>query len=70
DIMFAYGMKLKEESLVHSWILDLSDARVQGLFTKEEWKEIRTYNVPKMPKFPKELAKHMVSYEIDDVEAL
>ncbi|RUS30866.1 hypothetical protein BC938DRAFT_478840 [Jimgerdemannia flammicorona] len=30
DIMIAYGVKLKEESLIHSWILDLSDTRLQG----------------------------------------
>ncbi|RUP45379.1 hypothetical protein BC936DRAFT_148253 [Jimgerdemannia flammicorona] len=71
DIMFAYGEKLKEESLIHSWILDLSDTRVQDLFTKEEWEEVRTHNMPKIPKVPKELAKHMVSYATkDDVRAL
>ncbi|KAG9286005.1 hypothetical protein G9A89_022681 [Geosiphon pyriformis] len=72
DIMFAYGVKLKEEkhALVHSWIFDLSDTRLQGLFTKEEWEEVKTYNMPKILKVPKELAKHMVSYATVDVRVL
>ncbi|RUS31851.1 hypothetical protein BC938DRAFT_476926 [Jimgerdemannia flammicorona] len=70
DIMFAYGVKLEEESLVHSWILDLSDTRLQGLFTREEWEEIRTHNMPKIPQIPKELAMHMVSYATVDVQVL
>ncbi|CAB4414240.1 unnamed protein product [Rhizophagus irregularis] len=62
DTMFRYGMKLNEESLIHSWILDLEDTRLKKLFTKEEWNEIKVCNINKVPKIPEDLAEHMVSY--------
>ncbi|PKY39711.1 hypothetical protein RhiirA4_538298 [Rhizophagus irregularis] len=70
DTMFRYGMKLNEESLIHSWILDLEDTRLKKLFTKEEWNEIKVCNINKVPKIPEDLAEHMVSYAENDLRAL
>ncbi|CAG8486407.1 11569_t:CDS:2 [Racocetra fulgida] len=62
DTIYEYGINLGEESLIHSWILDLEDVRLQQLFTTDEWHEIMTQNLQEVPKIPEELAQHMVLY--------
>lgn len=37
------------KSLIQSFVLDISDPKVQGLFTSEEWDEIRGHVLP-LPK--------------------
>ncbi|KAF0467321.1 hypothetical protein F8M41_026038 [Gigaspora margarita] len=40
DILFRKGNSLSAESLIHSWIIDLSDLETKRLFTDEDWREI------------------------------
>lgn len=41
DIIFEHCKELTNESLLHSWIIDLDDYEAEELFTREEWDEIR-----------------------------
>ncbi|KAI8972122.1 hypothetical protein BDB01DRAFT_909472 [Pilobolus umbonatus] len=40
DALYKYGLKLKEDDPVFSFILDTADPNIKQLFTDEEWKEI------------------------------
>lgn len=56
DILFRKGNSLSAESLIHSWIIDLSDLETKRLFTDEDWREI-SKTVHKQPTIDKNVAK-------------
>ncbi|CAG8614654.1 6629_t:CDS:10, partial [Cetraspora pellucida] len=41
NTIFEHCKELTNESLLHSWIIDLDDQEAEELFTTEEWNEIR-----------------------------
>lgn len=41
DTLYEHCKELPNESLLHSWIIDLDDREAEELFTIEEWKEIQ-----------------------------
>ncbi|CAG8467279.1 22430_t:CDS:2, partial [Racocetra persica] len=58
DVIFNKGIKLSIESLIHSWVIDLSDPEVEKLFTGEEWREIKN-EVCELPKVDENFARSL-----------
>ncbi|RUP44353.1 hypothetical protein BC936DRAFT_149588 [Jimgerdemannia flammicorona] len=70
DIMYENGVKLRQEALVHSWILDTSCPLVKTWFSDQEWQEICTTNSKDDPKIDKFVENLILRYDVKTVDAL
>ncbi|KAG9290443.1 hypothetical protein G9A89_007174 [Geosiphon pyriformis] len=64
DIIYKYGSKLKDEDLVHSFVINVDDQKIRHLFSKDEWKEIMIINTESKgaPKIEENLLKFLLRY--------
>ncbi|CAG8664242.1 10929_t:CDS:2, partial [Racocetra fulgida] len=65
DTLFEHCKELLNESLLHSWIIDLDDREAEELFTIEEWKEIQR-ETRKFPEVDETFVESMMRFA--DVE--
>ncbi|CAG8689651.1 7436_t:CDS:10, partial [Cetraspora pellucida] len=65
DTLFEHCKELPNESLLHSWIIDLDDREAEELFTIEEWKEIQR-ETRKFPEVDETFVESMMRFA--DVE--
>lgn len=63
DILYKKYKHSKQESLAHSWILDLGNNDVESSFSKPGWQEIRRL-VPALPPADPEMAKLMSEFAV------
>ncbi|CAG8502776.1 32845_t:CDS:10 [Gigaspora margarita] len=60
NTIFEHCKELTNESLLHSWIIDLDDQEAKELFTTEEWNEIR--HEVQLPKVNETFVKSMMRF--------
>ncbi|CAG8602182.1 3322_t:CDS:10 [Diversispora eburnea] len=60
DTLFEHCKELPNESLLHSWIIDLDDQEAEELFTTEEWNEIR--HEVQLPEVDETFVKSMMRF--------
>lgn len=63
DILYKKYRHSKQESLAHSWILDLGNNDVKSSFSKPGWQEIRRL-VPALPPADPSMAKLMSEFAV------
>ncbi|RUP43615.1 hypothetical protein BC936DRAFT_136940 [Jimgerdemannia flammicorona] len=61
DVLFENCKQLQEESLLHSWIIDLDDNEVERMFSKEDWAEIAR-GMKRLPQVDEKFAKSIVRF--------
>ncbi|KAI8088879.1 uncharacterized protein BX664DRAFT_123084 [Halteromyces radiatus] len=52
DLLYDYGLTLRKENCLHSFILDTDDDDICGLFSSDEWEEIECTNIKEDPPLP------------------
>ncbi|GET03382.1 C2H2-type zinc finger transcription factor [Rhizophagus clarus] len=64
DKLYDFGLKCTREHLSHSFILDPDDENYlnEGIFTKDELVEIRSFQAKSLPTIPKELLTYLNSF--------
>lgn len=63
DILYKKHRHSKQESLAHSWILDLGNNEVESSFSVPGWQEIRRL-VPALPPADPSMAKLMSEFAV------
>lgn len=69
-VIYEFAKSLREESYLHSFIINDADVDTKSLFSREEWEEIKNFEVidrPKLDPCHKELLK---KYTVDDMKKL
>ncbi|RGB37303.1 hypothetical protein C1646_666288 [Rhizophagus diaphanus] len=66
-VIYEYAQNLPYESYLHSFIINDVDKEAESLFQKEEWEEIFSFNLQKVPKIDKSLTDLMKKYSITDL---
>ncbi|RGB39012.1 hypothetical protein C1646_740304 [Rhizophagus diaphanus] len=66
-VIYKYAQNLSYESCLHSFIINDVDKEAESLFQKEEWEEIFSFNLQKVPKIDKSLTDLMKKYSITDL---
>ncbi|PKC14036.1 hypothetical protein RhiirA5_284821 [Rhizophagus irregularis] len=66
-VIYEYAQNLPYESYLHSFIINDVDKEVESLFQEEEWEEIFSFNLQKVPKIDKSLTDLMKKYSITDL---
>ncbi|RUO96787.1 hypothetical protein BC936DRAFT_141447 [Jimgerdemannia flammicorona] len=64
DVIYNYGLTLKHEDVLHSFVLNTDDKRVRGVFSADEWLEILETNVEnkEAPVVDSDLLHHIARY--------
>ncbi|CAB5329446.1 unnamed protein product [Rhizophagus irregularis] len=68
-VIYKYAQNLPYESCLHSFIINDVDKEAESLFQKEEWEEIFSFNLQKVPKIDKSLTDLMKKYSITDLSS-
>ncbi|CAB5315343.1 unnamed protein product [Rhizophagus irregularis] len=68
-VIYKYAQNLPYESYLHSFIINDVDKEAESLFQKEEWEEIFSFNLQKVPKIDKSLTDLMKNYSITDLSS-
>ncbi|CAG8701954.1 970_t:CDS:2, partial [Rhizophagus irregularis] len=68
-VIYEYAQNLPYESYLHSFIINDVDKEAESLFQKEEWEEIFSFNLQKVPKIDKSLTDLMKNYSITDLSS-
>ncbi|KAI8076331.1 uncharacterized protein BX664DRAFT_270964, partial [Halteromyces radiatus] len=63
--LYEYGMKLKKESCVHSFILDVDNEDFRGLFEDDGWEEIECTNIKEGPPLPNNVDRLLHDFNKD-----
>ncbi|CAB5389617.1 unnamed protein product [Rhizophagus irregularis] len=66
-VIYEYAQNLPYESYLHSFIINDVDKEAESLFQEEEWEEIFSFNLQKVPKIDKSLTDLMKKYSITDL---
>ncbi|SAM06173.1 hypothetical protein [Absidia glauca] len=66
DILFAHGMKLRNENCIHSFILGTDDDDVRDQFDADEWKEVETKYLKENPSLPDNVVKLLGDFSKSD----
>ncbi|KAI8076338.1 uncharacterized protein BX664DRAFT_353923 [Halteromyces radiatus] len=70
NILFEYGLKLKKESCVHSFILGIDNDDIRGLFKDDELKEIQTKCAKDDPLLADDIKKLLEELDQNDANAV
>ncbi|CAO3599497.1 unnamed protein product [Absidia cylindrospora] len=70
DILYDYGLKLKKESAVHSFILATDDDGVRELFSDNDWEEILYTTSKNDPELPDNVEKILRDLDQTDATAI
>ncbi|CAB4432769.1 unnamed protein product [Rhizophagus irregularis] len=66
-VIYKYAQNLSYESCLHSFIINDIDKEAESLFQKEEWEEIFSFNLQKVPMINKSLTDLMKKYSTTDL---
>ncbi|CAJ0641056.1 55_t:CDS:2 [Entrophospora sp. SA101] len=72
-VIYEFAKKLHKESYLHSFIINDADVETISLFSPDEWKEIKTFEVtngPKLDPCQKELLKKYTTNDIKKLRSL
>ncbi|PKC72595.1 hypothetical protein RhiirA1_490952 [Rhizophagus irregularis] len=69
NVIYKCAQNLSYESCLHSFIINDVDKEAESLFQKEEWEEIFSFNLQKVPKIDKSLTDLMKKYSITDLSS-
>ncbi|PKK69880.1 hypothetical protein RhiirC2_712324 [Rhizophagus irregularis] len=64
-VIYEYAQNLPYESYLHSFIINDVDKEAESLFQEEEWEEIFSFNLQKVPKIDKSLTDLMKNCNTD-----